>query len=307
MDPYWLEHYKPISKILLQYGWFVPPYIQGKDFDRIAKYCGEIEKKAPSNDKEKVEVEKTINFILSDIAFHPNFRSFFVYRSKELPHIKEYSHLYENSILNYYKQDYISCVLTMLTIIEGVLLSFYGWQIGKVKKPSFNQLLVKVKKTEHESKNGAIGQAYEMYKETLLEFLSKWIYANTKDADFSLSFLNRHFVLHGMDSKSFYRPLDAHRLILFFDLLIEFLSFLNSKFYNFIPSNELAINFRRSYYLQLIEGTLATKTCYELESEFLNENSNYEKPEDQPNWALSQLNSMLDLIEIMNIAKKNRT
>ena len=41
------------------------------------------------------------------------------------------------------------------------------------------------------------------------------VLAGTTDQyDFSLSVLNRHYVLHGMDAGNFYRPQDVHRLIL---------------------------------------------------------------------------------------------
>ena len=78
----------------------------------------------------------------------------------------------------------------------------------------------------------AIG--HDMYRD--MRFLEDWIYKKTSHSDFSLSVLNRHYVLHGMDAGNFYRPQDVHRLILAFDLVIEFLSFQQGVFHTFLPN-----------------------------------------------------------------------
>jgi hypothetical protein len=67
--------------------------------------------------------------------------------------------------------------------------------------------------------------------------MSKWIYSDTSVADFTLSLLNRHYVLHGLQSGNFYRPIDVHRLLLAFDLLIDLVS-MSQGIYHAMVSDE---------------------------------------------------------------------
>jgi hypothetical protein len=57
--------------------------------------------------------------------------------------------------------------------------------------------------------------------------LRKWLYTHTNDADFRISVLNRHYVMHGFEPGNFYRPQDVDRMILAFDVLIDWQSHVN--------------------------------------------------------------------------------
>ena len=104
-------------------------------------------------------------------------------------------------------------MLTLLTTLEGVMLSFYGYSINASgQKPTIPALIDRIKRTASGFAAGepmAIG--HDMYRDTLVRFMGEWIYKKTSQSDFSLSVLNRHYVLHGMDAGNFYRPQDVHR------------------------------------------------------------------------------------------------
>lgn len=307
MTPVWLEKYPKISKTLLDYGWFVAPYLLGHDFDRLEQLYDRINSNPPKSENDRKLIESKINEILSDIAFHPQFRAFFVFRSLTLPHVREYSHLYESAIHAYYKRDYISAALTLLPAIEGILLNYYGWKFGsKESKPSPQQLINHVLATEFTNSPTSQRVKSTMFRDTLAEFLKKWIYIRTENADFSLSFLNRHFALHGMGPQPFYRPADVHRLVLLFDLIIEFLSMLQGPWFGFIPENEPSLNFRRVFYDQLAKGRIGIEQALEFSRVLLNQHINYKEPDDEPNWANSQLTSILETFEIMSQIVKNK-
>lgn len=289
--PQFVTEFKEVSSVLIDYGWILSPYMTGGEFDKVITYCTKIKENSPETKKKRKEIEDHINQILGSIIFHPNYRAFFVYRSKELLHIKKYSHYIERAMFHYYKKDFFSCVLCLLPAIEGVLLSYYGWNSLSDRKPNLTQLIEKIEKSEIETE---LQDRYLMYRTSLVQFLKKWIFIKTSDADFSLSFLNRHYVLHGMGNESFYTSSDCHRLILFFDLLIELLSLEEKKYYIFIPDNKIEINLRRDYYLALIEDNLSINSMYRFEETFLKQNENFKADENPPDWSRIQLNNMID-------------
>lgn len=301
MNPVWLEKYPRLSKTLLDYGWFVAPYMLGRDFERLEQLCGHIESAPPATDAGRKQVEELIDGLLGEIAFHPQFRAFFVFRSLQLQHVKEYSHLFESAVHSYYRREYLPATLTLLPAIEGVLLSYYGWQFGgQEEKPSPKQLIDRIRTTDFAALQAPMRDASVMFRDTLADFLQRWIYVRTDNADFSLSFLNRHFALHGLGPQPFYRPADVHRLLLLFDLIIEFLSMPRGPWFTFIPEDEPSLDFRRVFYDQLAKGQIGIEQSIEFSRALLNQHTNFQEPPTEPGWANSQLNSILETIEMMS-------
>ena len=44
--------------------------------------------------------------------------------------MRDFNHLYEGAMFSYYKREYAQTVLSLLTALEGVMLSFFGYNIG---------------------------------------------------------------------------------------------------------------------------------------------------------------------------------
>ncbi|MDK2801662.1 MAG: hypothetical protein PWQ70_3281, partial [Clostridiales bacterium] len=277
----YITKFKEMSKQLIEYGWFPVPYMSGAEFDALYRFCQSIAGNPPKDNQAKESVKLKINRILTDVVFHPNYRSFYVVRAKEVPHVSKFSHFLERGILHYYKQDFLSCTLCLLPAVEGVLLSHFGWQFGSGRKPSQAKLIDFVRNNRPETD---FPERYEMYAETLANFLEKWILQDTSSVDFETTYLNRHYILHGMGNEHFYSVEDCHRLILFFDLYIELLSIENKKYYVFIPTDNLAINIRREYYLSLIENNPGHKDMIRIEKVLLQENDKFIEEKNSPEW-----------------------
>jgi hypothetical protein len=116
----------------------------------------------------------------------------------------------------------------------------------------------------------------------MAEFLENWIFQDSSSADLSSSWLNRHVLLHGMAPANINKQIDANRLILFFDLMISYLSIPAKKFYVFIPDKEPSIETRKKYFFELLLGhetPFPLKTMLETEEGFLSENRQYRPPE----------------------------
>jgi hypothetical protein len=186
--------------------------------------------------------------------------------------------LYESAVFAYYKREYAAGVCLLLVALEGVLLSINGWRVGQPNKPTFTQLKATVANLTLASINPAMNAIQAAFRDVLSAFIDRWIYAHTSNADFTLSVLNRHYVLHGMDAGNFYRPQDFHRLLLGFDLLIDLIAMINGTYRVMVEAEIDKYEERRKFYDQLRGGALQIGAAGDREQELLKQHSNYVPP-----------------------------
>lgn len=310
MNPEWLANYRPISAAFMEYGWFVAPFMIGAEFKTVRDTADYISQHPPQNEQERRDIESRIYHALVEPVFHSEYRARASWYGNQLNHLKDFNHLYESAIFSYYKREYPQAVLCLLSALEGVMLSFYGYSISSsVVKPSIPSLIEKIATTSSPFLGTSAEVAHDMYRDTLVRFLQNWLYKNTNQSDFTLSVLNRHYVLHGMDAGNFYRPQDLHRLILAFDLLIEFLSIQQRVFHNFLPDvgEDDFIDLRRIYYNMLARGIPTIAESWKIERKLLKQHTRYVVSDHDPNIVESLMRSaalMAKLTEMANSAKK---
>jgi len=300
MNPEWLRIYRPMSAKLMAYGWFLPTYLIGSDFEKIRKLCDEIDSNPPVGHQARQAIEDNIYHVMLDIVFYPNYRARGVWHGIKLPHFKEFSHIYESAIFAYYKREYAGCILLLLCALEGVLRSF-----SNISDPSFRQLVESVRNAPPRN----IERAHQMYSAILADFLSNWIYKKTSaaDIDFTLSVLNRHYVMHGLQPGEFYRPQDVHRLVLSFDLLIDFLSVDAGIHHGFLPTegDDPFFDKRRDYFRSLSEGDHTIKQTWKIERMLLKDHPRYKEPRmPEPDALQSQMIGLMDYLSLLKKAGK---
>lgn len=308
--PVWVQKYKAVTTTFMNYGWFVPPFMMQTEFDAAERLAQWLNANPPHNDQDRKDHEEKIYRMLVEPAYNTNYRARGIWYAAQLDHLKKFNHLYESAIFSYYKHEYAQTVVSLLTALEGVLLSYYGYDIAAGgRKPSFKDLITKIK-TSHVSHpaNALVDSRYSIFRDTLATFLEKWLYKETQNSDFSLSVLNRHYVLHGMEAGNFYRPQDAHRLILTFDLLVEFLCISQGIFHLFIPSvgEDAFVDVRRDYYTKLGEGAITIEESRKTERILLKQHPSYVAPAHDPNIQESQTANLVFFANILNGALKAR-
>jgi len=136
-----INEYPALTPALMDYGWFIAPYINGEEYDRVKNLVAYIQANPPPDNAAKQAIEDKIHREFLDVAFSNQVRARYVWQALRTPHIREYSHLYESAVFAYYKCEYAGAVCLLLAALEGVLLSINGWRAGSPqRKPSFSQL-----------------------------------------------------------------------------------------------------------------------------------------------------------------------
>jgi hypothetical protein len=302
MNPAWLRDYPAITAIFMDYGWFVPPFLVGYEFVEVRKVADFIAAHPPGDEADRRAIEDRIYRALCEPSFSVAYRARATWFGNRLRHWQDFNHLYESAILSYYKHDYAQSVLCLLTALEGILLSFYGFDFSaSERKPGIRQLIDKVRNNPYRSLGGPDGAAYAMYRDTLVKFLEDWIYKDTDRSDFTLSVLNRHYILHGMDHGNFYRPHDLHRLILAFDLLVEYFCLDQRVFQTFLPNvgDDEFLDKRRDHYEALAAGEMSVETARTAERALLRDHRSYVAPSHDPSLEESVKFSMATMTDLM--------
>jgi hypothetical protein len=275
-DPFVTE-YRAVSTVLLEYGCMVAPNILGGEWRVLRECCDAVRRTPPPTPEARAQVERQIDELLTNCAYHPNYRAFGVYRAMTLPHLKEVSHLIERGVIHYFKQDFLSCTLCLLPAVEGVLRSRLGPSLGG-PRVKFEHLVACV----HGGAPKAVPDRHGAYADAITAFLDRWLYRATKDANFELSFLNRHYALHALGGESFYRATDCHRLLLFFDV---FADLLNMEGHGepevFLPDHIDEMNRRRDHYEKLVTGAISLAEVRTTEDALLREHLRF-VPEERP-------------------------
>ena len=111
-----------------------------------------------------------------------------------------------------------------------------------------------------------------------------------------------------MGSNNYYSLADVQRLLMLFDLLIEFFSIEQNIHYVFIPDNNKNLDARREYYLRIIQDNIKFKEMTQIERVFLSENTEYKEEQNLPNWNKMMSNALNEYLQIfveLNSIKKS--
>lgn len=305
-----IKRQRDVSVTLMDYGWFVAPYLTMHEFEKAEKTADYITANPPKTAQDRRDIEDRIYHSLKEPVFNPGYRARATWYGNQLKHLQDFNHLYESAIFSYYKREYVQSVLCLLSALEGVMLSFDGYDINTgATKPSIPDLIQKiVQTTSGFGANDDEEIRHNVYRDMLVKFLNGWIYKNTKNSDFSLSVLNRHYVLHGMEPGNFYRPQDLHRLILAFDLFIEILCYPQKLFRVFTPNpgEDEFIDARRDYYQALSSGIPTTAQSWKIERTLLKQHKRYVEPKHDPNIVESYASNFEIMSLVAKLAKKGK-
>lgn len=198
-------------------------------------------------------------------SFYPLGRAFLIHRAIELPFLQDFSHYIDQANLHYYRKDYLSAIVLLTPLIEGVLLRQMQ---APLEKRISNQMLKDYLKTLKPNpfnnpdygKDLRLSKRLDLIKELLYQFMDKRFLLSAADAkekgNFASSMLNRNYITHQLDSEQFNFFHDCQTLFHVIDLLLEMLSCQTgiSSSYCFLPElPSMAI--RESHYWAAILGS----------------------------------------------------
>lgn len=245
------ELFERFTPFLIEHGWLFSPNTVTRQIDELWDRCEGYRLMTDRDDAARRAALAEIERILLFQATNENIRAYGVWLAMKQPFMSEFSHLIENGILHYYRRDFLAAVHCLLPAVEGILRSHMSAHV-KLDEPQIKGWKLKqFLRAERPTKS--FPRRHRLFREALADFLDKWLWRSTWDADWLLSHLNRHYALHGVGPENYYRSADCHRLFVFLDVYSAMLTLETGiGEYVFIPPNEPGIERRRRYYHQVM-------------------------------------------------------
>jgi hypothetical protein len=134
----------------------------------------------------------------------------------------------------------------LIPAIEGILRSHFRLHnpnhVGRISHGAMRRFLRAERPTR------SYPELHIIYREALHNFLGRWLWEDTDDVDWTLSYLNRHYIVHGMGNEHYYRSEDCHRLMMFLDVYEEMLVLETGIGQHPLIPQDRGIDRRRRYY-----------------------------------------------------------
>ena len=191
-------------------------YALGIPISATAVELAEIEKLA----KDLPSSEKKIILLIERFNMHPTWRA----RQKQgrfnkYDAFKEFDKIVDAGLHCYYQENYISCFLTLVPVIEGVLLRWNRY-FGVGEKPGFEDYRKFFRQGHQRQPCPSNIQFHKIFSEVCHKIINKTLYKPTQNGDAYGDF-NRHLALHLLKPSNFGTKSNCIRLFVLLDFMSE--------------------------------------------------------------------------------------
>lgn len=164
--------------------------------------------------------EQQIIAVIERFNMHPKWRALQkIGRIRQYDAFKEFDKIVDASLICYYRENYISCFLTLAPVIEGVLLRWLGYT-GVGEKPEFEMYRKFFKQGPMRQPDPYNIQFHQVFSKVCDSIINKTLYKPTTTGTAHSDF-NRHLALHLLKSPNFGTKNNCIRLFVILDLMTE--------------------------------------------------------------------------------------
>lgn len=140
-------------------------------------------------------------------------------RIQQLEHFKVFSKLVDAAILSYYRTNFISCYLTLLPIIEGIIIRWKGYSESDLK-PDFEEVRKFFKNYAQRQPCPYNVLFHNVYVKGCDKILNNHFYKPTTSGNSWANF-NRHVASHLLNDNQFGTKENCIRLFILLDAMTE--------------------------------------------------------------------------------------
>jgi len=164
--------------------------------------------------------EDEIIKIIGRATMHPRLRALQKKgRIEKFEYFKVFSKLVDAAILSYYRTNFISCYLTLLPVIEGVLIRWMGYTETSTK-PEFEDVRKFFKNSAQRQPCPYNVLFHNVYVKACDKILNKHFYKPTTNGNSWANF-NRHVASHLLNDNHFGTKENCIRLFILLDTMTE--------------------------------------------------------------------------------------
>lgn len=186
-------------------------------------FCTLMELNSIKNLIEKLpdaDAEKEIIFIIGNMTTHPRLRMLQQKgRFEKLEHFTPFSKLLHAANISYYRENYISCYLTLIPIVEGIIIRWMGYKESD-EKPDFETIRKFFQNSHTRQPYPHNILFHKIYCEVCNKILNSHLFKPTSTGN-SFADFNRHVASHLLNDNDFATKENCIRLYILLDSMTE--------------------------------------------------------------------------------------
>lgn len=141
-------------------------------------------------------------------------------RFETLDHFKVFYPLIDAAMLCYYRSNFISCYMTLLPVIEGVIIRWIGYS-NEDEKPEFEEIRSFFRKSPQRHPAPRNILFHNVYVKACDKILNDHFYRPTRSGGTAYKNFNRHIAAHLLTDTHFATQDNCLRLFILLDMMTE--------------------------------------------------------------------------------------
>ena len=251
-----INDYAAVNDRLLPWDWFVSPYYNGLEFNKLNTFSVRLTN--PYCKEEKEKIGKLVADLLLKGCLDFKFRSIVVFEGYRVtPNLCKFSHLFEAGLLELYRLNFIACLGIWVPLVEGIVRSMLGITFShRVNRDDLKNL----------SANDPDEQPFlDVVVDRLLSFFSHYLYKSVNStSDLGSHNLNRHFFSHAISNEPLYCRDNCLKLLNVFDALLAIDFIVDSHFKSIFDRQHERVKQRKKYYKRVLKQGLDDVNLFKL-------------------------------------------
>lgn len=198
-----------INEVLSDYALLIPIFSTQRDLDIIKRRISELPNSAA----------EILNFI-GNVTMDPKYRVMQKKgRFESLEPFQNTSIFIDAATLCFYRENYVSCYLTLVPVIEGAILRWMGFEDGD-SKPDFKEIRKFFNVSHRRQPHPWNTEFHNIYSKVSHLVLNKHFFRPTDNGE-SFNDFNRHVASHLLKTSQFATRENCIRLFLLLDTMSE--------------------------------------------------------------------------------------
>jgi hypothetical protein len=158
--------------------------------------------------------------LIGDITMHPKFRVIQKKgRIEKLPHFNVFTKMIDAATISYYRNNFISCYMTLLPVIEGIIIRWMGYTDSE-EKPPFEKIRAFFKKSPTRQPCPYNILFHNIFVRACDKIINDHFYKPTANGEAHENF-NRHVASHILNDEQFATKENCMRLFILIDAMTE--------------------------------------------------------------------------------------
>lgn len=199
-----------LNKLLSDYALLLPTMSTTAEFKNIQSIATQL----PAS-------EAAILKIIANITMQPKLRILQKKgRFEKFNHFRTFSKMIDAATLSYYRTNFISCYLTLLPVIEGIIIRWMGYAASGIK-PKFGEIRCFFRNSAQRQPNPENILFHDVYIKACDKILNNHFYKQTTSIGISYANFNRHVASHLLNDDQFATKDNCIRLFILLDAMTE--------------------------------------------------------------------------------------